>query len=157
MSLRRGQPQSPSVLHWLVHTYYQVCLTFLRQCPGVPLWHLGCFGVLLEFFQWLIYISAMALPLQLPLALTLLSSGLFFGFAPNFVGCLLLERHSVDSDESLRWRVCPALEFCTACVADVCSFFSLCLVLQGPGFSQWCWLEPGPLCPFRVGHENCFY
>ena len=45
MSLRRGQPQSPSVLHWLVHTYYQVCLTFLRQCPGVPLWHLGYFGV----------------------------------------------------------------------------------------------------------------
>ena len=45
MSLRRGQPRSPSVLHWLVHTYYQGCLTFLRQCPGVPLWHLGCFGV----------------------------------------------------------------------------------------------------------------
>ena len=43
MSLRRGQPQSPSVLHWLVHTYYQACLTFLRQCPGVPLWHLGFF------------------------------------------------------------------------------------------------------------------
>ena len=117
MSLRRGQPQSPSVLHWLVHTYYQACLTFLRQCPGVPLWHLGCFGVRV-FSVAYIYISAMALPLQLPLALTLLSSGLFlhefFGFAPNFVGCLLLERHSVDSDESLRWRVCPALEFCTA-------------------------------------------
>ena len=44
MSLRRGQPRSPSVLHWLVHTYYQVCLTFLRQCPGVPFWHLGFFG-----------------------------------------------------------------------------------------------------------------
>ena len=157
MSLRRGQPQSPSVLHWLVHTYYQVCLTFLRQCPGVPLWHLGCFGVRV-FSVAYIYISAMALPLQLPLALTLLSSGLFFGFAPNFVGCLLLVRHSVGSGESLRWRVCPALEFCTACVADVCSFFFFVfLVLQGPGFSQWCWLEPGPLCPFRVGHENCFY
>ena len=91
----------------------------------------GIWAVLgFELFQWhiyiYIYISAMALPLQLPLALTLLSSGLFFGFAPNFVGCLLLERHSVDSDESLRWRVCPALEFCTACVEDVCSSFSLC-------------------------------
>ena len=84
-----------------------------------------------EFFQWLIYISAMALPLQLPLALTLLSSGLFFGFAPNFVRCLLLERHSVDSDESLRWRVCPALEFCTACVADVCSVFLCVFGLAG--------------------------
>jgi hypothetical protein len=56
MSLRRGQPQSPSVLHWLVHTYYQVCLTFLRQCPGVPLWHLGCFGVRV-FSVAYIYIS----------------------------------------------------------------------------------------------------
>ena len=121
----------------------------------------GIWAVLgFEFFQWLIYISAMALPLQLPLALTLLSSGLFFGFAPNFVGCLLLERHSVDSDESLRWLVCTALEFCTACVEAVCSFFSLCLILAGIAgnwFLQWRWLEPGPLCPFRVGHENCFY
>ena len=60
-----------------------------------------------SFFSGLyIYISAMALPLQLLLALTLLSSGLFlhefFGFAPNFVGCLLLKSHSVDSNESLR-------------------------------------------------------
>ena len=137
MSLRRRQPQPTRVLHWLVHTYYQVCLTFLRQCPGVPLWHLGCFGVQV-FSVAYIYISAMALPLQLPLALTLLSSGLFFGFAPNFVGCLLLERHSVDSDESLRWRVCPALEFCTACVEDVCSFFVFLFLslqgLQGIGF-----------------------
>ena len=62
-----------------------------------------------SFFSGL-YISAMALPLQLPLALTLLTSGIVFGFAPNFVGCLLLERHSVDSGEFLRWRVCPALE-----------------------------------------------
>ena len=38
-------------------------------------------------------------------------------------------------------------------------FFSLCLVLAGIAGSclQWRWLEPGPLCPFRVGHENCFY
>ena len=56
MSLRHGQPRSPSVLHWLVHTYYQVCLTFLRQCPGVPLWHLGCFGVRV-FSVAYIYIS----------------------------------------------------------------------------------------------------
>ena len=157
MSLRRGQPQSPSVLHWLVHTYYQVCLTFLRQCRGVSLWHLG-FSLGFGFFQWLIYISDGAATAA-ALALTLLSSGLFFGFAPNFVGCLLLERHSVDSDESLRWRVCPALEFCTACVEDVCSYFCLCLVLAGiaGNWLQWRWLEHGPLCPFRVGHENCFY
>ena len=125
ISLRRGQPQSPSVLHWLVHTYYQACLTFLRQCPGVPFWHPGFF-LGFEFFQWLIYISAMALPLQLPLALTLLSSGLFFGFAPNSVGCLLYQRHSVDSDQSLRWRVCPALEFCTVGV-EVFALFFLCV------------------------------
>ena len=112
-----------------------------------------------SFFSGL-YISAMALALQWPLALTLLSSGLFFGFGPNFVGCLLLERHSVDSGESLRWRVCPALEFCTVCVEEVCSFFSLCLIIAGIAgiwFLQWRWLEPGPLCPFRVGHANCFY
>ena len=55
-----------------------------------------------SFFSGLyIYICAMALPLQLRLALTLLSSGLLFCFAPNFVGCLLLDRHSVDFRESL--------------------------------------------------------
>ena len=56
MSLRPRQPQPTRVLHWLVHTYYQVCLIFLRQCPGVPLWHLGCFGVRV-FSVAYIYIS----------------------------------------------------------------------------------------------------
>ena len=56
MSLRRRQPQSPSVLHLLGHTYYQVCLTFLGQCPGVPLRHLGCFEVRV-FSVAYIYIS----------------------------------------------------------------------------------------------------
>ena len=125
MSLRRRQPQPTRVLHWLVHTYYHVCLTFLRQCPGVPLWHLGCFGVRV-FSVAYIYISdgaatAVALGADPP------EFRPVFGFAPNFVGCLLLERHSVDSDESLRRRVCPALKFCTACVEDVCSFFFLCV------------------------------
>ena len=119
----------------------------------------GIWAVLgFEFFQWLIYISAMALPLQLPLALTLLSSGLFFGFAPNFVGCLLLERHSVDSDESLRWRVCPALEFCTVGV-EVFALFFLCVWslqgLQGIGYSGAGW-SPGHSALFAWGMQTVF-
>ena len=123
-SLRRQQPQPTRVLHWLVHTYYQVCLTFLRQCPGVPLWHLGCFGV--RFFSVAyIYISdgaatAVALGADPP------EFRPVFGFVPNFVGCLLLVRHSVGSGESLRWRVCPAVEFCTVGVEVFALFFSLC-------------------------------
>ena len=40
------------------------------------------------------------------------------------------------------------------------ALFCLCVFvlagIAGNWFLQWCWLEPGPLCPFRVGHENCF-
>ena len=108
-----------------------------------------------EFFQWLIYISDGAAT-AVALALTLLSSGLFFGFAPNFVGCLLLVRHSVDSGESLRWRVCPALEFCTVGVEAFALFF-LCVWslqgLQGIGYSGAGW-SPGHSALFAWGMKT---
>ena len=146
---------------WCIH----IIRFALLFCDSALVCLCGIWAVLgFEFFQWLIYISAMALPLQLPLALTLLNSGLFlhefFGFAPNFVGCLLLERHSVDSDESLRWRVRPALEFCTACVEDVWSSFFFVFLswqgLQGIGFYSGAGWSPGHSALFAWGMKTVF-
>ena len=101
------------------------------------------------------------------LGLPLFFSGRFFLYTregtASAVPCLevlhqacsiLMDMHSVDFGASLSRRVCAALEFCTVCVEHVCSFFFAFLSLQGSqriGFSQWRWLEPGPLCPCHVG------
>ena len=110
-----------------------------------------------SFFSGL-YISAMALPLQWPLALTLLSSGLFFGFAPNFVGCLLLERHSVDSGESLRWMFAQ-LWNSALLVWKMFALFFLCVWslqgLQGIGYSGAGW-SPGDSALFAWGMKTVF-
>ena len=158
MSLRRGQPQSPSVLHWLVQTYYQACLTFLRQCPGVPLWHLGCSGVRVFSVAYICIsdgaAAAVALGADTPefrpvfLALHLILLGVFFWRDTQWTlmsPCAGVFAQLWNS-ALLVWKY-------------LLFFFSLCLVLAGiaGNWLQWRWLEPGPLCPFRVGHANCFY
>ena len=66
----------------------------------------------------------------------------------------------MDSDESLRWRVCPALEFCTACVEDVCSFFFFVFLslqgMQGIGFYGGAGWSPGHSALFAWGMKTVF-
>ena len=115
MSLRRRQPQLPSVLHWLVYTYCQVCLIFLQEallCSG----HLGCRLGTASVFQWPFFLIYSRRDCQ---------CSALFGVL-HLACSILMDMPSVDSGESLRWRFCPALEFCTGCVEYICSFFFLC-------------------------------
>ena len=148
MSLRHQQPQPRRVFHWLVYADCQVCLLFSQEaltCSGAwdAVWglHLFLSGCFLTYTR-----EGTASPVPCLGVLHPASSD-------------LMDMHSVDSGESLCWRVCPAFGFCTVCVEQVC-FFSLCFHpcrgMQGFGFDSGAGCSPGHSVLVTWGHGNCF-
>ena len=140
---------------WCIHI-----ITFaLLFCHNALVCLCGIWAVLgFDIFQWLIYISAMALPLQLPLALTLLSSGLFLALHLILWG-VFFWRDTQWTLMSPCAGVFAQLWNSALLVWKMFALFFLCVWswqgLQGIGYSGAGW-SPGHSALFAWGMKTVF-